>query len=439
MPLFSEIRALNRVQRNTFAACFLGWMLDAFDYFLLSFCLVTIAADFHVARKVVAEAFFWTLAMRPVGALIFGVLAERYGRRPILMANIIAFSTFGFASALAPTLNSFLCCRALFGVAMGGEWGVGAAFALETLPVRGRGFFSGLLQQGYPLGNLLAAGLFWLLFPHLHGSGAFTNWRVMFMLGALPALLAFYLRFHVEESPSWIARKLTRSTAKRTEGESAAKQRIDLSPVPTSLRYLPTFLFLVVLMFLFTSFSHGTQDLYPAFLHDRGFSEAMVGLVAAIGNVGALIGGTCFGELSERFGRRRAILFATLFAIPMVPLWAWSHSAVMLATGGFLMQFMVQGAWGIIPAHLNELAPTPVRAIFPGVAYQLGNLLSSRNSILQQVYADRHNAGSLTVALSGTVVAVALLIAVVTALGPEAKGAVLGESLGDSKRQTSSA
>jgi SHS family lactate transporter-like MFS transporter len=192
--------------------------------------------------------------------------------------------------------------------------------------------------------------------------------------------------------------------------------------------YLPSFLFLVVLMFAFTSFSHVTQDLYPSFLRDHGFKTSTIGLVAAIGNVGALIGGTCFGTLSERFGRRRAIVFATLFAIPMVPLWAWSHSAAMLAAGGFLMHFMVQGAWGIIPAHLNELAPGPVRAIFPGVAYQLGNLLSSRNSILQQIYADRHNAGSLTVALSGTVVVIALLIAVVTALGPEAKGADLGDS-----------
>jgi SHS family lactate transporter-like MFS transporter len=424
MPFFSEIRALNRVQRNTFAACFLGWTLDAFDYFLLSFCLVTIASDFHVGRKAVEEAFFWTLAMRPVGALLFGVMAERFGRRPILMVNIVAFSTFGFASALAPTLYSFLFCRALFGVAMGGEWGVGAAFALETLPTKGRGFFSGLLQQGYPLGNLLAAALFWLLFPHLHGTGHFTNWRVMFMLGALPALLAFYLRFHVEESPSWIARHGQRMQAPKSPFNLERMKEV----LRISRGYLPSFLFLVVLMFAFTSFSHGTQDLYPAFLRDHGFKTSTIGLVAAIGNVGALIGGTCFGTLSERFGRRRAIVFATLFAIPMVPLWAWSHSAAMLAAGGFLMQFMVQGAWGIIPAHLNELAPGPVRAIFPGVAYQLGNLLSSRNSILQQIYADRHNAGSLTVALSGTVVVIALLIAVVTALGPEAKGADLGDS-----------
>jgi len=427
MPFFGELRALTRVQRNTFSACFLGWTLDAFDYFLITFCLVTIAADFHVGRKAVEEAVFLTLAMRPVGAFLFGVMAERYGRRPILMVNIVSFSTFGFASALAPTLHSFILCRALFGVAMGGEWGVGAALALETLPARGRGFFSGLLQQGYPLGNLLAAALFWLLFPHLHGSGIFTNWRVMFMIGALPALLAFYLRFKVEESPTWLA--------SRDRRRLAAKVRNDLARIRAifniSLAYMPSFLFLVVLMFAFTSFSHGTQDLYPTFLRDHGFSDGHVGLIAAIGNVGALIGGTCFGTLSEMFGRRKTILLAALFAIPMVPLWAWSHSMAALAAGGFLMQFMVQGAWGIIPAHLNELAPGPVRAVFPGVAYQLGNLLSSRNIIFQQTIADRYNSGSLTVALSCTVVLVALLVATVTAFGPEAKGSDLAGVSGD--------
>jgi len=421
MPFFGELRALTRVQRNTFSACFLGWTLDAFDYFLITFCLVTIAADFHVGRKAVEEAVFLTLAMRPVGAFLFGVMAERYGRRPILMVNIVSFSTFGFASALAPTLHSFILCRALFGVAMGGEWGVGAALALETLPARGRGFFSGLLQQGYPLGNLLAAALFWLLFPHLHGSGIFTNWRVMFMIGALPALLAFYLRFKVEESPTWLA--------SRDRRRLAAKVRTDMARIRAifkiSLAYIPSFLFLVVLMTAFTSFSHGTQDLYPTFLLDRGISDSHVGLIAAIGNVGAFVGGICCGALSEKLGRRKTILLAALFAIPMVPLWAWSHSMAALAAGGFLMQFMVQGAWGIIPAHLNELAPGPVRAVFPGVAYQLGNLLSSRNAVFQAAYATRHNGGALNVALSGTVVIVAVIVAVVTALGPEAKGSNL--------------
>jgi SHS family lactate transporter-like MFS transporter len=416
MPLLAHFRALTRVQRNTFSACFLGWTLDAFDFFLLTFCLTAIAGDFHVGRKQVTEALFWTLVMRPVGAFLFGAMAEKYGRRPTLMINIVAFSGLELASAFAPSLHSFLVCRALFGIAMGGIWGVGAALALETLPAEHRGFFSGLLQEGYVIGNLLAAGLFGLLFSHLHGHGMFTNWRVLFMIGALPSLLVFYLRFHVEESPAWLATHTSSSNGKTTRPATDWR---------ALWRYLPTFLFLVLLMTAFTAFSHGTQDLYPSFLHDHGFSAAMVGLVAAIGNVGALLGGVCCGTISEKLGRRKTIVYAALLAIPMIPLWAWSHTAIMLGVGGFLMQFMVQGAWGIIPVHLNELSPGPVRAILPGFAYQLGNLLSSRNAPFQQAYADRHNHGSLSVALSATVVIVALAVAAITALGPEAKGADL--------------
>jgi SHS family lactate transporter-like MFS transporter len=419
MSFAGHFRSLNSVQRNTFSACFLGWTLDAFDFFLLTFCLTAIAAGFHSSRKQVEEAIFWTLAMRPVGAFLFGAMAERLGRRPTLIVNVVAFSAFELASALAPTLHSFLVCRALFGIAMGGVWGVGAALALESLPAQNRGFFSGLLQEGYVCGNLLAALLFATLFPHLHGTGMLANWRVLFMIGALPALLAFYLNYQVEESPAWLA-------THRGHGSSAAAQVRPRVELKVLFGYLPIFLFLILLMSAFTSFSHGTQDLYPTFLqHDMHQSPSHTGLIAAFGNIGALLGGVCCGALSEKLGRRRTIVFVSLLAIPMVPLWAWSHSAVMLAAGGFLIQFMVQGAWGIIPAHLNELSPAPVRAVLPGFAYQLGNLLSSRNQIFQQTYADHHNGGALNVALSGTVVVVAIVVATVTALGPEAKGADL--------------
>jgi SHS family lactate transporter-like MFS transporter len=417
MALLQHLRALTRAQRNTFSACFLGWTLDAFDFFLLTFCLTAISVDFHVGRKQVTEALFWTLVMRPVGAFLFGAMAERYGRRPTLMVNIVAFSAFELASAFAPSLHSFLICRAFFGIAMGGIWGVGAALALETLPAEGRGFFSGLLQEGYVIGNLLAAGLFGVLFSHLHGHGIFTNWRVLFMIGALPSLLVFHLRVNVEESPAWLASRSSNIAGSKMKG--AATDWAALG------RYLPTFFFLVLLMTAFTAFSHGTQDLYPSFLHDHGLSDGVVGLVAAIGNVGALLGGVCCGTLSEKLGRRKTIVSAALLAIPMIPLWAWSHTAIALAAGGFLMQFMVQGAWGIIPVHLNELSPAPVRAILPGFAYQLGNLLSSRNGVFQQGYADRHDHGSLTVALSATVVIVAVAVAGIAGLGPEAKGAEL--------------
>ena len=421
MAMFRELRSLNAVQRNTFAACFLGWSLDAFDYFLLTLCLTAIAADFHVGIKAVAEAIFWTLAMRPVGAFLFGLMAERFGRRPTLMLNIVSFSAFGLASAFAPTIGSFLWCRGLFGLAMGGEWGVGAALAFETLPAEGRGFFSGLLQEGYVVGSFLAAALYWLLFPHLHGTGMFVGWRVLFMIGSLPALLAFYLRFKVEESPVWLAAK-----QKRVAAGTSLRASFDLKAL---LAYLPTFLFLVVLMTAFNSFSHGTQDLYPTFLHrDKGLAAAGVGLVVLVSNIGALLGGVFWGLASERFGRKGAIIGAALLALPMVPLWAWSHSMVMLAAGGFLMQFMVQGAWGIIPAHLNELSPGPVRAIFPGLAYQMGNLISSRNSVFQVMLAGHFSGGMLKMVLSATVIAVALAVAGITSLGKEATGADLAET-----------
>ena len=416
MAILADWKALNRAQRSTFAACFLGWTLDAFDFFLLTLCLGSIAAEFRVGIPAIADAIFWTLVMRPVGAALFGAMAERFGRRPTLMLNVISFSVFELASAFAPGLRGFMVCRALFGIAMGGEWGVGAALALETLPAQGRGFFSGLLQEGYVVGNLLAAALYWLLFPHLHGTGWMTPWRVMFMIGALPAALAFYMQFSVEESPVWLRA--------RAEGRSA-RSAFEWAKLRT---YFPSFLFLVLMMTVFTAFSHGTQDLYPTFLErDKGLLGGTSGLVVVIANLGALCGGIVCGTLSERFGRKRTIIWASLLALPMIPLWAYSHTAAMLAAGGFLMQFAVQGAWGVVPAYLNELSPGPVRAIFPGFAYQVGNLITSRNGRLQAVLAKRYPGGLRTV-LAGTVVLVALLLALVTAFGRERSGAELTAS-----------
>ena len=419
MGIVNEIRQLTASQRNAFLACFLGWSLDAFDFFILTFCLRAIAADFHTGLTQVAEAVFWTLVMRPVGALLFGILAERYGRRSTLMVNIVCFSVFELASAFAPTLPVLLVCRALFGIAMGGEWGVGAALALESLPARGRGFFSGLLQEGYSVGNLLAAAVFGLLFPHLHGTGLLTNWRVMFMVGTLPALLVFYIRSKVAESPAWLNA--------HNAGAAPQPTRPGFADTVFALRrYWGTFLFLVVLMLAFMSFSHGTQDLYPTFLErDHHLPASVVGTIVVISNVGAILGGICCGGLSEIFGRRRTIITAALLSIPVIPLWAWTHTAWMIAAGAFVMQFLVQGAWGIVPAHLNELSPAPVRALLPGLVYQLGSLLSSRNIVLQTILVTRYAGGALAPVLAGTVVVVALVMAVVTALGDEAKGADL--------------
>ena len=414
--MLQPFRSLNSTQRRAYTACFLGWTLDAFDFFLLTFCLDAIAATFHVSLATAAKSIFWTLLMRPVGALVFGALAEKFGRRPTLMLNVVSYSVFVMASAFAPTFGWFLAMRALFGVAMGGEWGVGAALALESLPAEGRGFFSGLLQEGYVVGSMLAA-LVYLLFPTLHGTGMLTAWRVLFLIGAVPSLLLLLLLRKVDESPAW----LVRHSVTRVRIARGLRSR-----VVGVLKYLPSLLALTVLMTAFMAFSHGTQDLYPTFLkHDHGIRGVTLSAIAIVGNVGAVLGGIWFGTYSERVGRRRAIITAALLSIPMIPLWAWSHTAVMLAVGGFAMQFMVQGAWGVIPVHLNEMSPPAVRAIFPGLAYQLGNVLSSRNSVLQAMAATKYFDGRFAPVLAITVVIVAVIVVVVTALGREAKGADL--------------
>ena len=405
MEFIGHFRRLSSVQRNTFIACFLGWSLDAFDFFILVFCLNALSTQFHTKVSDITEAIFLTLAMRPVGAFLFGMMADRFGRRPTLMINIISYSVFELASAFAPSLKFFLIMRALFGIAMGGEWGVGAALAFESLPAEGRGFFSGLLQEGYVVGYLFAALVYGTLFP-------FIGWRGMFVIGALPAFLVIYIRTKVEESPAWLQGRVSRQAETHLAKDIVA--------------HLGSFLFLVVLMFAFNSFSHGTQDLYPTFLQkNHQFSPQTVGLIAIVYNIGALLGGILFGTWSERIGRRRAIVIAAILAIPVIPLWAYSHTVPMLALGGFLMQFMVQGAWGVVPAHLNELSPPAVRGTFPGFAYQLGNFLSSRNAVIQARLVEHRYAGNYSPVLAWTVVILASLVAIVAWSGREKRGADL--------------
>ena len=408
MEFIGHFRRLTAVQRNTFIACFLGWSLDAFDFFILTFCVSAIAAQFQARISAVLGAVFLTLAFRPVGAFLFGMMADRFGRRPTLMVDIIAYSAFELASAFAPSLKVFLITRALFGIAMGGEWGVGAALAFETLPAEGRGFFSGVLQEGYAVGYLMAALAYGTAFR-------FVGWRGMFVIGALPALLVIYIRTKVDESPAW------------AQGRVSKKVKIRVGK--DVLTSLGTFAFLVVLMFAFNSFSHGSQDLYPTFLQkDHKFTPQTVGLIAIIANIGALLGGILFGTWSETIGRRKAIVIAALLSIPVIPLWAYSHSVPMLALGGFLMQFMVQGAWGVIPAHLNELSPPAVRGTFPGFAYQLGNFFSSWNGVKQARLAEQRYGGVFAPVLAWTVLLVASLVAVVTWRGRERRGADLSHT-----------
>jgi len=400
MSLIADIRSLEPSQRSAIWASYLGWTLDAFDFFLMVFMLSTIAREFGTDVKAVAQGVFLTLAARPLGAFIFGWLGEHFGRRPVLMADIIFFSVFELASGFAPTLTSLLVLRFLFGVGMGGEWGLGASLVMESIPAKLRGPVSGLLQSGYPSGYFVASLVYFLLFDTI-------GWRGMFMVGVAPALLVLLIRIHVKESPVFEARR----------GKARA------NPIAELVRHWKIALYLVVLMTAFNFFSHGTQDLYPTFLQKQHhFDTHTTGILAAVMNLGAIVGGIGFGIWSERIGRKRAIIIASLLALPVIPLFAFSVTPLMLALGGFLMQVAVQGAWGIVPVHLNELSPPLARSLFPGFAYQLGNLIASKNAPIQAGIAEAHgdNYGLALALVCGTV---AVVIAVWTALGPERKNA----------------
>lgn len=420
MSIASDFRRLTPAQRHTFLATFLGWTLDSLDFFILIFCVKAIAGEFRTVPSTIMGAVFLTQAFRPAGALLFGILADRFGRRPILMLNIFSFAIIELACAFAPTLSSFMVLRALFGLGMGGEWGVGAALAFETLPREGRGVFSGILQEGYAMGSILASAAFALFFEGIvfHGVRILPGigWRGLFVLGALPAFLIFYVQAHVPESPVWLE-----GARKRLARRPETRRRSLAADLARLLHYLPSFLFLVLLMTAFMSFSHGTQDLYPTFLLVWAhLTPETVGLIGVLYGLGSIAGGIVFGALSERWGRKKAIVAAALLSIPVIPLFAYGHSAWVLGTGAVLMQFMVQGAWGVVPAYLTELSPAPVRATAPGLAYQLGGLVTSWNGKAQALLAEHYH--NYPAVLAVTVVGVALLLALLALFGQEARG-----------------
>jgi SHS family lactate transporter-like MFS transporter len=406
---------LNSDQRNSFIAAVLGWTMDSFDYFIVVFVITDIAKDKSFGATATQLAFITTatLVMRPVGALVFGLWADRVGRRIPLMVDVLLYSTAGVLCAFAPNFTVLLVLRFIYGIGMGGEWGLGAALAMEKIPASRRGFFSGILQEGYAFGYLLAA-LAYLLFH----SAFDLNWRWIFALSVIPALLSLLIRSRVKESEVWET-----SQAKMRATKTSIK---DVLFKPKVIR---RFLYLIALMTAFNWMSHGTQDVYPAFLKatdhgGAGLSVSTATWVAVIYNIGAIIGGLTFGTLSEKFGRRYTIIFAAVLGLPVIPIFAVDHGTGLLVLGSFLMQIMVQGAWGVIPAHLSEMSPDEVRGFYPGVTYQLGNLLASLNLPIQQSLAEHH---SYSFALVWTIGPVLVAVIVLTALGKERKGVQFGQ------------
>ena len=394
----SATSALTRSdQYHAVAASFLGWTLDAFDFFVLVFLVDTLANQFHVTKTAIVWTLTATLGMRPLGALLFGLLADRYGRRKPLMANVVFFSVIELLCGFAPNYALFLGLRTIYGIGMGGEWGVGASLAMESAPSRLRGILSGVVQCGYSIGYLLAALAARFVLPA-------WGWRAMFWIGGIPALLAFYIRFRVRESEAW----------KQNRAPTVG------AIVRTASGHWKIFSYLILLMTLMMFLSHGTQDLYPDFLKTaHGFSSAVVSYMAILYNIGAVVGALAFGHFSESFGRRKAMMSALVLSLATIPLWAFGSSLVALSIGAFLMQVGVQGAWGIIPAHLNELSPDSVRGLMPGFAYQLGILFAAGTNSIE--YGMRSQFG-YSWALAGFEVAnIAVLIAVL-ALGSENKG-----------------
>ncbi len=388
--------------RAAVLAGYLGWTLDAFDFFLVVFCLTAIGREFHRSDAAMALSIAITLAFRPVGAFIFGLLADRYGRRLPLMLDLVFYSVVEVLSGLAPNYTTFMLLRALFGIGMGGEWGVGASLAMEKAPARLRGLLSGLLQQGYASGYLLAAVCYFFLFERV-------GWRPLFFLGGLPALLALFVRYRVKESEVW----------QKTRHESWSQ----LGRAIWS--HWKLFAYLTVLMTAMNFVSHGTQDMYPTFLERQwGFRATERAAITACSMVGAILGGTLVGLLSDRWGRRRAIAVALLAALAVIPAWAFAPSPAWLVAAAFLMQFLVQGAWGVIPAHLAELSPDSVRGFLPGFGYQCGVLLASTVGYIEAVFATR---SSYAMAMAATAATVFLLAVIVTSLGPERRAAVFGQ------------
>jgi SHS family lactate transporter-like MFS transporter len=389
-------------QRNAVLAGFLGWTLDAFDFFILTLVVDDVAKSFGRSRPDILFAVTAALAMRPLGAIVFGIMADRLGRRLPLMINVVFYAVISVLSGLAPSYQVFLILRMLFGVGMGGEWGVGASLALESASPRLRGLLSGLLQEGYALGNVLSALAFRLAYPYFNTLYPGNGWRVMFFLGGVPALLSLFIRAKVKESAAW------------------HEHRTDWATYRKSLpQYWRRFAYLVLLMTMMNFMSHGTQDVYPTLLGTIGYSKARIADVTMLSGIGAILGGLCFGYYSDRSGRRRSMLTAMVCGLIVVPFWLATHSPAMVLIGVFLMQFFVQGAWGVIPAHINELSPNHLRGFFPGFAYQLGVLCAASIPYVEALLGERF---TYTQAMGGLVTMVFIGAFMVTFFGPEAHG-----------------
>ncbi len=377
---------------GAFVAGMAGWTLDAFDFFLVMMALTSIGHQFGQSIPHMALAAWITLVLRPVGAFFFGGISDLHGRRLPLMINLCLFAVIEVATGFAPNFTVFLIIRAVFGIVMGGQWGIGVSLAMEKVPAHYRGILSGLLQQGYALGFLLAAGAYFTMFNR-------WGWRPLFFLGSIPALgFAIFVKFYVTESDTW---KRNRQTS------FAGLGRVLVS-------HWALFLYFIVFMMAMHMSSHGTQDMYPTFLEkDWGILGRQKAAITAISMVGAILGGLSIGWISDRIGRRRAMMLSLIGAVVIIPLWAFSHTLSFLILGAVLMQFFVQGAWGVVPAHVAELSPDSVRGSLPGMGNQIGVILSGGVGYLEASFAHNHTYASAMAITAAAVFTLAILMTLV--------------------------
>lgn len=390
---------------GSFLVAFGGWALDGFDFFLVVFSLTAIGRTFNASDKTVALALTATLALRPVGAFLFGLIADRCGRRLPLTMNLVLFAVVELCTGFTHSFREFLLVRAIFGIVMGGQWGVGVSLAMEKAPVRLRGALSGLLQEGYAIGYLFAALAFFLIFDRF-------GWKPLFFLGPLPALAAAaYVAFNIEESAVW---KRTRQANWRGLGRQFA----------THWKLL---VYVTLLMMTLHMTSHGTQDLYPTFLERQwGVPARERAFLSAFSMIGGIAGALIVSTFSDRLGRRRSMVIALVGGLCVIPLWAFSVSLPLLILGGVLMQFCVQGAWGVLPAHLSEISPDSIRGSLPGLGNQCGVLLASGVVYLEAALV---RDGKYSNAMAGTAAIVFVLAILMTMIGRERRGAVFGDTL----------
>ncbi|KAJ2798695.1 Carboxylic acid transporter [Coemansia guatemalensis] len=363
-------------QAFTFSVACLGWLVDSLDFFCVTMTTTELAEAFGKEPSDVTSAITVTLMLRPIGALLFGVIADRFGRRIPLIVNLSLFTVIELASGFAQNLETFIGLRAIYGILMGGEWGLGNSLAMEVLPVESRGIFSGILQMSYSLGNLVAAMLYYAVVPNL-------GWRALFWISIIPAVITIVMSLFLKESEAW------KQTRRQQKNGAQRYYKVAAEMLKNHwLRCIYAVIFMAAMNFL----SHGSQDLYPTFLKKQhGFSAGQATVGTVVGNIGAIIGGIFFGYISEYLGRRRTMAICAICGACFVPLWILPDAFGTLLAGAFFIQVFVQGAWGVIPAYLSEISPAAFRATFPGLAYQLGNLISASASQIEASLGEKNS------------------------------------------------